>query len=238
MLTMRDVDDLKLQRRATMSLPWLQAILHGCEANLAARQQETERTLKQAEEERQAQARSLDEQIAAAVAAAMQAQTSRNNGQNPQQRTTVAPPQPPDAEGLASAHDTTRAGVSSTRSRCAGTTATPAAPAGLATSSPMAATAKGNNDAPARDAHRAQERRPCSHHPSASALRRARRRTSSWPRACPRAAPTVPSSGAGIARAITSGTTRSTTVRAASPSWKHPSALSAPMSCARWRSGR
>ena len=37
MLTMRDVDDLKLQRRATMSLPWLQAILHGCEANLAAR---------------------------------------------------------------------------------------------------------------------------------------------------------------------------------------------------------
>ena len=51
-----------------MSLPWLQDILHGCEANLAARQQEAERTLKQAEEERQAQARSLDEQIAAAVA--------------------------------------------------------------------------------------------------------------------------------------------------------------------------
>ena len=73
---MRDVDDLKLQRRATMSLPWLQDILHGCEANLAARQQEAERTLKQAEEERQAQARSLDEQIAAAVAAAMQAQTA------------------------------------------------------------------------------------------------------------------------------------------------------------------
>jgi hypothetical protein len=68
MLTMRDVDDLKLQRRATLSLPWLQDILHGCEANLAARQQ--------AEEERQAQARSLDEQIAAAVQAAMQAQTA------------------------------------------------------------------------------------------------------------------------------------------------------------------
>src|SRR5712691_6244409 len=95
MLTMRDVDDLKLQRRATMSLPWLQEILHGCEANLAARQQ--------AEAERQAQARSLDEQIAAAVAAAMQAQTSRNNGHSPQQRTAAAPPQPP--EGLASAHD-------------------------------------------------------------------------------------------------------------------------------------
>ena len=105
MYTMRDVDDLKLQRRATMSLPWLQEILHGCEAALAARQQEAERSLKQAEEERQAQARSLDEQIAAAVAAAMQAQTSRNNGQNPQQRTAAAPPQPPDTEGLASAHD-------------------------------------------------------------------------------------------------------------------------------------
>src|SRR5262247_1058811 len=81
MLTMRDVDDLKLQRRATMSLPWLQEILHGCEATLAARQQEAERSRQQAEEERQAQARSLDEQIAAAVQAAMQAQTSRNNGQ-------------------------------------------------------------------------------------------------------------------------------------------------------------
>src|SRR5215467_8977346 len=100
MLTMRDVDDLKLQRRATMSLPWLTDILHGCEAHLAARQQEAERRHQQAEEERQAQARSLDEQIAAAVAAAMKAQASRNNGQSPQQRT--APPQPPDAEGLAS----------------------------------------------------------------------------------------------------------------------------------------
>jgi len=88
-----------------MSLPWLQEILHGCEANLAARQQEAERTLKQAEAERQAQAQSLDEQIAAAVAAAMQAQTSRDNGHSPQQRTAAAPPQPPDAEGLASGHD-------------------------------------------------------------------------------------------------------------------------------------
>src|SRR5882762_4650407 len=105
MMTMRDVDDLKLQRRATMSLPWLQEILHGCEANLAARQQEAERRRQQAEEERQAQARSLDEQIAAAVAAAMQAQTSRNNGQNPQQRTAAAPHQPSEADGPALAHD-------------------------------------------------------------------------------------------------------------------------------------
>jgi len=105
MYTMRDVDDLKLQRRATMSLPWLQETLHGCEAHLAARQQEAERILKQAEEERQAQARSLDEQIVAAVQAAMRAQASSHNGQSTQQRTAVPPPQPPEAERLASAHD-------------------------------------------------------------------------------------------------------------------------------------
>jgi len=105
MFTMRDVDDLKLQRRATMSLPWLQDILHGCEANLAARQQEAEHSRQQAEEERQAQARSLDEQIAAAVAAAMKAQAASNNGHSPQRRTVAAPHQPPEAERLASAPD-------------------------------------------------------------------------------------------------------------------------------------
>ena len=94
MFTMRDVDDLKLQRRATMSLPWLQAILHGCEANLAARQQEAERTLKQAEEERQAQARSLDEQIAAAVAAALKAQATESPTGNGARK----PPAPPALE--------------------------------------------------------------------------------------------------------------------------------------------
>ena len=105
MFTMRDVDDLKLQRRATMSLPWLTDILHGCEANLAARQQEDERRRQQAEEERQVQARSLEEQIAAAVAAAMKAQASSTNGQSPQRHTAAAPPQPPEADGLASAHE-------------------------------------------------------------------------------------------------------------------------------------
>ena len=87
MLTMRDVDDLKLQRRATMSLPWLQDILHGCEANLAARQQE-------AEEERQVQQRRLDEQIAAAVAAAMQAQATASTTGNGARK----PPAPPALE--------------------------------------------------------------------------------------------------------------------------------------------
>jgi hypothetical protein len=85
---MRDVDDLKLQRRATMSLPWLTDILHGCEANLAARQQEAERSRQQAEEERKVQARSLDEQIAAAVAAAMKAQA---NGTPPPRTPQVEP---------------------------------------------------------------------------------------------------------------------------------------------------
>ena len=94
MYTMRDVDDLKLQRRATMSLPWLQEILHGCEASLAARQQEAKHTRQQAEEERQVQARSLDEQIAAAVAAAMQAQATANTTGNG----TRKPPAPPALE--------------------------------------------------------------------------------------------------------------------------------------------
>src|SRR5262245_29551195 len=87
MYTMRDVDDLKLQRRATMSLPWLQDILHGCEANLAARQQE-------AEEERKVQQRSLDEQIAAAVAAAMKAQATASTTGNGARK----PPAPPALE--------------------------------------------------------------------------------------------------------------------------------------------
>jgi hypothetical protein len=79
------VDDLKLQRRATLSLPWLQDIMVSCEANLAARQQEAERSRQQAEEEKKVQARSLEEQIAAAVAAALKAQAaaSTNGAQKP-----------------------------------------------------------------------------------------------------------------------------------------------------------
>jgi hypothetical protein len=105
MYTARDTNDRALQDRMTKLLPWLAELMAACEANLAARQQEAEHRRQQAEEERQAQARSLDEQIAAAVQAAIKAQASRNHGQNPQQRTTAAPPQPPAAEGLASAHD-------------------------------------------------------------------------------------------------------------------------------------
>ena len=53
----------------------------------------------------------------------------------------------------------TRAGVPSTRSRCAGTRATPAAPAGLATSSPMAATAKASNHELGEGPHPSPRRR-------------------------------------------------------------------------------
>jgi hypothetical protein len=92
MYTMRDVDDLKLQRRATLALPWLQDILHSCEANLEARQQDTERARQQAEEEKKVQARSLEEQIAAAVQAALKAQAAcQGNG-------THKPPTPPALE--------------------------------------------------------------------------------------------------------------------------------------------
>src|SRR5262249_50040832 len=76
--------DLKLQRRATMSLPWLQGILHGCEANLAARQQE-------AEEERQGQQRPLDEQIAPAGQGGPENPTPRG----PPREGARAPPPPP-----------------------------------------------------------------------------------------------------------------------------------------------
>jgi len=66
-------------------MPWLTDILHGCEANLAARQQEAERTRQQAEEEKKVQARSLEEPIAAAVQAALKAQAaaSTNGAQKP-----------------------------------------------------------------------------------------------------------------------------------------------------------
>ena len=106
MYTMRDVDDLKLERRATMALPWLTDIMHACEANLAARQQEAERSRRQAEEERQAQARSLDEQIAAAVAAAIR---RRPTGTHRPARRRWSPPL-----------TRTRAGVPSTAARWSG----------------------------------------------------------------------------------------------------------------------
>ena len=83
MYTMRDVDDLKLQRRATLAMPWLQDIMVSCEANLAERQQAAERTRQQGEEERKVQARTLEEQVAAAVQAALKAQSNGNGVHKP-----------------------------------------------------------------------------------------------------------------------------------------------------------
>lgn len=74
MYTMRDVDDLKVQRRATHALPWLTDILHRCEADLERRQQEAAAKRQEDEEARKVQNRTLEEQIAAAVAAALKAQ--------------------------------------------------------------------------------------------------------------------------------------------------------------------
>jgi hypothetical protein len=76
MYTARDTNDRDLQDRMTRLLPWLAEVMTACEANYAARQQEAARCHQQVEAERQVQARSLDEQIAAAVQAAMQAQTA------------------------------------------------------------------------------------------------------------------------------------------------------------------
>jgi hypothetical protein len=105
MYTARDTNDRDLQDRMTKLLPWLAEVMAACEANYAARQHAAERCHQQVEAERQAQQRTLDEQIAAAVAAAMKAQAASPNGHSPQQRTAAVPPQPPDAERLASAHD-------------------------------------------------------------------------------------------------------------------------------------
>ena len=94
MYTARDTNDHDLQDRMTKLLPWLAEVMAACEANYAARQQAAERSHQQAEEERQAQARSLDEQIAAAVAAAMKPQTTGSPTGNGARK----PPAPPALE--------------------------------------------------------------------------------------------------------------------------------------------
>jgi len=82
MYTARDTNDRDLQDRMTRLLPWLAEVMAACEANYEAR--------KQAEDKAKAAPsmppeRLLDEQIAAAVQAAMQAQTvaSRDGTRTP-----------------------------------------------------------------------------------------------------------------------------------------------------------
>jgi hypothetical protein len=74
MYTARDTNDWDLQDRMTRLLPWLAEVMAACEANYEAR--------KQAEDKAKAAPsmppeRTLDEQIAATVQAAMQAHTER-----------------------------------------------------------------------------------------------------------------------------------------------------------------
>jgi hypothetical protein len=78
MYTARDVRDQDLQDRMARVLPWLAEVMAACEANYAARQQEQTKAAPKPPAER-----SLEEQIAAAVHAAMQAQTplTAPNGQ-------------------------------------------------------------------------------------------------------------------------------------------------------------
>ena len=231
MYTMRDVDDLKLQRRATMSLPWLTDILHGCEANLAARQQEAERSRQQAEEERQAQARSLDEQIAAAVAAAMKAQTTGSPTGNGARK----PPAPP---ALEPTNDTdpswcpihrctmerrTNERGSWFRHRLADRQRTAKA---------SNHNRRGMSTAPIRrhaDADTTRPPPPCAGHDGAPTHGPGHAREQRLPR---------PQAGLVLPRLQPARTTRSTTAPGALPTWRRPSASCGPMSCARWRSGR
>jgi hypothetical protein len=80
MYTARDTNDRDLQARMTPLLPWLAEVMAACEANYEARKQpeaQAKATPPPAPAER-----NLDEQIAAAITAAMQAQATRRNGAN------------------------------------------------------------------------------------------------------------------------------------------------------------
>jgi hypothetical protein len=86
MYTARDTNDRDLQDRMTKLLPWLAEVMAACEANYEARQ----KAAGQAEDKAKAapptpSERTLDTQIAAAVQAAMQAQTAagRNGARTP-----------------------------------------------------------------------------------------------------------------------------------------------------------
>jgi hypothetical protein len=79
MYTARDTNDRDLQDRMTRLLPWLAEVMAACEAHYEVRQQAAEPAKAAPQQE---PARTLDEQSAAAVAAAMQAQTAASsNGQ-------------------------------------------------------------------------------------------------------------------------------------------------------------
>jgi hypothetical protein len=102
MYTARDTNDRDLQDRMTTLLPWLAEVMAACEANAEARQQ----TAKQAAAQptpppppAPEPERTLDEQVAATVQAAMPAQaTASPTGAGPAADGRRTPPPPPASE--------------------------------------------------------------------------------------------------------------------------------------------
>lgn len=92
MYTARDTNDRDLQDRMTRVLPWLAEVMAACEANLEARQ----RAQEQAKATPQPPAeRTMEEQIAAAVQAALKAQaapTTQNGQRQPPPRDPMVAP--------------------------------------------------------------------------------------------------------------------------------------------------
>jgi hypothetical protein len=87
MYTARDTNDRDLQDRMTRLLPWLAEVMAACEANYEVRKQAAEPAKAAPQQE---PAHTLDEQIADAVAAAMQAQTAASSNGQRQHTTPVA----------------------------------------------------------------------------------------------------------------------------------------------------
>jgi hypothetical protein len=142
MYTARDTNDRDLQDRMTTLLPWLAEVMAACEANAEARQQTAKQAAAQptpppppaAEPER-----TLDEQVAATVQAAMPAQaTASPNGAGPAADGRRTPPPPP-------APERTNARWSSTATHVAH---------GGATISALVPTASGATARASRPAHR------------------------------------------------------------------------------------
>jgi hypothetical protein len=77
MYTARDTNDRDLQDRMTRVLPWLAEVMAACEANLEARQQAARAAAEPPKPT--PQQRTLEEQIAAAVQAALKAQAAPTN---------------------------------------------------------------------------------------------------------------------------------------------------------------
>jgi hypothetical protein len=107
MYTARDTNDQDLQDRMTKVLPWLAEVMAACEVTYDARQQAAKQAAAQPTPPpppAPAPERTLDEQGAATVQAAMPAQaTASPNGAGPAAEDRCTPPPPPASERT---HDT------------------------------------------------------------------------------------------------------------------------------------